>query len=155
MYQNGKAVCPLGHCLDRSLSQVVEAISTYNKNGRTVSVFNSARQMQGPAAAQLAGILGTDVQAPPLVMDVTGIPVNQGCEGVLSSLVIGSGLLDGSISRIQPKGLTLLFWNQAPANSTTTFPGDKGYIGWRDARVQGETFWGLYNTPIKVPRPRR
>jgi hypothetical protein len=46
------------------------------------------------------------------------------------------------VEPLRPEGLTLLFWNQASANSATTFHGNVGYIGWRDGRKGGETFWG-------------
>jgi RHS repeat-associated protein len=158
VYQNGRAVCPLGQCLDRSLAQIIETIATYSSGGQMVSVFNSSGQMQGPAAATLSGILGTNIDSGPLVLDSSGQYVNQGCEGVLASLVTGSGLLGGTTPRVSPNGLTLLFWNQASATSTTTFPGNVGYTGWRDARTRGETFWGLSSTappPIRRPPPRR
>jgi len=156
VYNHGRKVCPLGHCLDRSLAQVIIAISTYrNASGQLVPTFNSSGQMIGAAAAELAGILSTTWNAPPLVLDSSGIAVNQGCEGVLASLTTASGLLDGSEQRVSPNGLTLLFWNQAPANSTTTFPGDAGYTGWRDSRAAGETFWGLSSTPTPPAPPVR
>ena len=126
VYQNGRAVCPLGQCLDRSLQQVIIAIATYtNASGNLVSVFDSSGHMIDAAAATLKGILGTNVLTGPLVYD-NGNPINQGCEGVVASLVNASNLLDGSQARVSPNGLTLLFWNQASANSTTTFPRECG-----------------------------
>ena len=56
-----------------------------------VSVFNSSGQMQGPAATTLSGILGTNIDSGPLVLDSSGQYVNQGCEGVLASLVTEVG----------------------------------------------------------------
>ncbi|MGD0497692.1 MAG: RHS repeat-associated core domain-containing protein [Bryobacteraceae bacterium] len=156
VYLNGTAVCPLGQCLGRSLQEVIIDIATYyDSGGNLVHTFDSSGHMQDAAASTLKSILSTDVLAPPLVLD-NGLPTNQDCEGVIASLVHASNLLDGSESRVSPNGLTLLFWNRAPDDSTTTFPGNKGYTGWRDSRVQGETFWGLSSTPppaVRRPLP--
>ncbi|MEO8597160.1 MAG: RHS repeat-associated core domain-containing protein, partial [Candidatus Solibacter sp.] len=149
VYQNGRAACPLGQCLDRSLKDIVIAISKDN----TGSIFNSNGNMRSTDAAKLKGILNTTWNAGPVVQDSSGQWVNQGCEGVLESLTLASGLLSGDVARAKPNGLTLLFWNQASADSTTTFPGNVGYTGWRGDRVHGETFWGLSSTPPPVRRP--
>jgi RHS repeat-associated protein len=150
--QNGRPVCPLGQCLNRSLQQIIIAIATYtNASGNLVSVFDSSGHLIDGQASALTGVLNTEITTGPQVVDQTGILINQGCEGVLSSLVNASNLIGGS-PRVSPNGLTLLFWNQAPASSTTTFPGSAGYTGWRDARANGETFWGLPSTVRKPPR---
>jgi RHS repeat-associated protein len=159
VYNDGRKVCPLGRCGGQSLAQVVIAMSTYKSaSGQLVPAFNSSGQMLGAAETQLQGILATALNAAPLVTDTSGLPINQGCEGVLGAITTASGLLDGSEQRVSPDGLTLLFWNQAPANSTTTFPGSVGYTGWRDSRTAGETFWGLSSTsppPLPAPPVRR
>ena len=150
VYQNGTAVCPLGQCLDRNLQQVIYAIATKPSGrggkGRMTHIFNTNGNLVD-GSGLLNSILNTDTESRPLITDEDGLPINQGCEGVLASIVVAGGLLDGSISRLKPNGLTLLFWNHAPANSTTTFPGSVGYTGRRDSRAQGHTFWGLSSTP--------
>jgi RHS repeat-associated protein len=143
VYRNGKLTCPLGHCLDRSLQEIIIKIGTYkNASGNLVNIFDSSGHMVD-GAAKLKGILDTDASAGPVVYD-NGIAVNQGCEGIVSSLVHASNLLSGSEARVSPNGTTLLFWNQLPADSTKFY---RGYSGWRDDRVQGETFWGLPSAP--------
>jgi Resolvase, N terminal domain len=134
------SVCPLGQCLHRALDEIIIDIATFtDSSGNLVHVFDSHGHMQDAAAQKLQGILGTDAFSGPLVNGG-----NIGCEGVLASIQYASGLETGAIQRVNPNGLTLLFWNQASPTSTTTFPGNAGYIGWRDARVNGgETFWGL------------
>jgi hypothetical protein len=110
------------------------------------------------AAGKLSGILNTNFDSGPLVQDASGSYVNQSCEGVFASITLGGGLLAGTTPRVEPNGSTLLFWNQAPANSTTTFPGNAGFTGWRDSRVHGETFWGLPSiapSPVRRPSPPR
>jgi hypothetical protein len=154
VYLNGTAVCPLGHCLNRMLDQIIIAIATYrDAQGNLVHVFNSSGKMIDAAAATLAGILGTDIGTPPLISD-NGNLINQACEGVIASLVNASNLLDGTQQRVSPNGLTLLFWNHESANSSSgTYP---GYTGWRDARARGETFWGLSSVPpVRKPPVRR
>jgi hypothetical protein len=150
VYQNGTAVCPLGQCLDRNLQQVIYAIATKPSGrggkGRMTHIFNTNGNLVD-GSGLLNSILNTDTESGRLITDEDGLPINQGCEGVLASIVVAGGLLDGSISRLKPNGLTLLFRNHAPANSTTTFPGSVGYTGWRDSRAQGHTFWGLSSTP--------
>ena len=152
VYQNGRQVCPLGQCLDRSLQQIIIAISTYkDSSGTLVGTFNSSGQMQGAAATTLAGILGTNTLTGPLVSD-NGNLINQGCEGVVASLVNASNLLGGA-PRVSPNGSTLLFWNQLSPDSTQFY---SGYTGWRDGRPKGETFRGLPSTappPVRRPRP--
>ena len=100
-------MCPLGHCLDRTLQQIIIAIATDN-NG---AIFNSNGNMRSADASKLSGILNTTWNAGPLVQDSSGLWVNQGCEGVLESLTLAGGLLTGDVSRVSPNGLTLLFWN--------------------------------------------
>jgi len=152
VYQNGRQVCPLGQCLDRSLQQIIIAISTYkDSSGNLVGTFNSSGQMQGAAATTLSNILGTNTLTGPLVSD-NGNLINQGCEGVVASLVNASNLLGGA-PRVSPNGSTLLFWNQLSPDSTQFY---SGYTGWRDGRPKGETFWGLPSTappPVRRPRP--
>jgi len=157
VYQHGRAVCPLGQCLDRSLQEIIIDIATYyDSSGNLVHTFDSSGHMQGTAATTLSNILNTNTLTGPIVYD-NGNPINISCEGVIASLVNASNLLDGSEARVSPNGLTLLFWNQASPTSTTTFPGNVGYTGWRDDRSRGETFWGLSSTPPvrRPPPPRR
>jgi hypothetical protein len=153
VYRNGRAVCPLGHCENRSLDQIIITIATYrNSSGDLVHTFDDGGHMQDAAAKTLADILKTNILTGPLVID-NGNYINQGCEGIVSSIINASNLLDGSQSRVSRDGLTLLFWNQESASGSKVYP---GYSGWRDSRSQGETFWGLSSTPpIRRPPPGR
>ena len=149
VFLNRTPVCPLGQCLSRSLAQIIMAIG----RDSTGAIFNSSGQMRSTDAAKLSGILATDTLAGPLVLDSSGHLINRGCEGVLESIVVAAGLLNGGARVVPPNGMILLFWNLAPANSTTTFPGNAGYIGWKDSRNQGETFWGLSGVSPNAPPP--
>ena len=144
VYQNGVAVCPLGQCKDRSLTDIILALER-DSDG---AIFSSSGKMRDPEASKLNGILNTSTSAGPLVRDISGALINQGCEGVISSLTMASGLISGDVGRAGPLGVTLLFWNRASPTSTNTFPGDHGYIGWRDDRARGQTFWGLSSSPV-------
>ena len=151
VYEGGFGVCPLGRCRNRSLKEIIIAIATDGIG----SLFDSTGRMREPDRRALDAVLNTDTLAGPLVLDVSGNPVNIGCEGMITSLIVASGLLDGTRARYQAGGVTLLFWNQASEHSTTTFPGNAGYIGVRKARERGHTFWGLLRAapPLPVPVP--
>jgi RHS repeat-associated protein len=72
VYQNGQAVCPLGQCLDRSLQQVIIAIAKDNSG----SIFDANGNMRQPDASKLSGVLNTNVDSGPLVLDISGNLIN-------------------------------------------------------------------------------
>ena len=147
LYDSHGRVCPLGHCGSRDMKKILtETTFASDKRGQ---VFSADGSMRTPERTTLNGILDTNAAARPTVLD-HGIPTNLGCEGVLSAIRITSGLLDGTISRINPDGLVLLYWNKLSATTNRSLP---GYSGWRSDRSVGHTFWGLRQTPAP-PRPR-
>jgi hypothetical protein len=137
VFQDGDSVCPLGQCLNRSLKAVILALEV-DANG---PIFNSNGNMRGAERSRLNSILSTDLAAAPQIRDDSGNLVNIGCEGVINSLLVASRLLTGRTSRLRPDGLTLLFWNRASvtSTSTSTFPGNRGYTGWRGSCERGST----------------
>jgi hypothetical protein len=74
--------------------------------------------MRPALRTNLDRILAADFTSGPQVTDVYGLRAGIGCEGILSSIRIASGLLDGSIARYRPNDLTLLFWNRASPTDT-------------------------------------
>jgi RHS repeat-associated protein len=126
VYRNGVAVCPLGHCLDRSLASIIEAIAVYRKNRKYVHIFNSNGQLVDNVS-ELSGILKTDVQAAPTVLDQYGVFVNQGCDGVVSSVIAASDALEGLTYAGEPGNFVLLYWNKLPPSQ----PFYPGYVGVR------------------------
>jgi hypothetical protein len=107
------------------------------------SLFDSSGNMRSADRSKLDSVLNTDISSGHLVGDASGALINVGCEGMISSLVVASGLLGGTIGRYTPEGLTLLFWNKAGPSSTDSFPGNRGYYGVQDSRDRGHTFWGV------------
>lgn len=142
VYANGVAVCPQGHCLHRTLSEIIQLISTYYLRGKLIHTFDLGGHMADGFAPLLDKILRTDITDGQQVTDKwEGTSINIGCEGVLSSISVASEVLNGLLGG--PDDPQLLAWNKRSPN----VPYLPGFVPIVSTRQGGHTFWGLYTTP--------
>lgn len=148
VYQRGRAVCPLGQSLNRSIFQILTTTALASDNRG--QLFDVSGNMRQPERSQIDNILNGDMYAGvPLVNN--GNLIGSYCQGIMSSIGAASQLIGGEIDRLAPDGNIILFWNKASPDDAKYFPGNKGYTGYKDGRAGGHTFWGL---PSVSPPPR-
>jgi RHS repeat-associated protein len=150
---NGQPVCPLGSCAHRTLFQILTATSFASDSSG--NLFDANGNIRQSSRSRIDGVLNGSDQAGVPVWD-NGVQIGSNCEGIVAAVAATSNLITGATPRYSPNGLTILFWNMASPDSTSTFPGSQGYTGVKDNRPGGHTFWGLPAGPKRRPpgRPR-
>ena len=149
---NGNPSCPLGKCGHRSIFEIFTTTRyATDGDGDAGKIFDSAGNMRAADRKRIQDALNTDVYQPPLIGDRLGGAFGIVCEGLITSMVVTTDLLNGIIPLAQPPGLTILFWNQVP-NLNSGYFYSQGYTGIGKVREKGETFWALPSTP---PVPSR